>query len=168
MALRLNIGSGQRPFSQPWINVDRQAKFAPDVVADGTEYLSRLESGSVEMIVLHHVLEHYGCGEADGLLAECRRVLSSAGSLLVFVPDLRALAEGFLAGRVTEQVFLTNIYGAWMGDEADRHKWGFTRRSLDQTLRTAGFGRTWLFDWRVVDGAEIARDWWILGMEGRR
>jgi len=166
--MRLNIGSGQRKFGPGWTNVDSQARWTPDVCIDGWAYLTQQKDASVEMICLHHVLEHYGCGEADALLAECHRVLAPGGGLLVFVPDMLALAQGWIKGRVTDQVYLTNVYGAYMGDEADRHKFGFTTESLAETLGKAGFSVE-RFNWRKIPGADIAGpDWWILGMEATK
>lgn len=167
--MRLNIGSGQRKFATPWINVDAQARWEPDVVADGGEYLRTLAPGSADLIVIHHVLEHHGCGEADGLLRECHRVLRPGGSLLVFVPDLWKLARMWLEGRMETQVYMTNLYGAFMGDPADRHKFGYDWSSLRMTLRATGFERTLRFDHREIPGADIARDdRWILAIEGVR
>jgi predicted SAM-dependent methyltransferase len=169
---RINIGSGQRRFGTPeapWINVDSQARWNPDVHADGELYL-RIDvvDASVDMICLHHVLEHYGCGEADALLRECHRVLVPGGSLLVFVPDLAELMLAWNSGRIDTQVYMTNIYGAYMGDEADRHRWGYTKQSLKDTLRLAGFDPR-PFDWRVIPGADIAGpDFWILAQEAIR
>src|SRR3990167_3044244 len=123
--LRINLGSGQRPFGEGWTNVDTQARWNPDVVADGAS-MPMFADASAELIVLHHVLEHFGCGEADAMLRECYRILAPGGSLLVFVPDMYELVRGWNQGKIDTQVFLTNVYGAYMGDEADRHKWGFT------------------------------------------
>ena len=163
--LWLNLGSGQRKFkSSPWINIDTQAKWEPDVVSDATAYLSKLEDCSAGLICLHHVLEHFGCGEADSMLKECRRVLNWSGSLLIFIPDMWGLARMWKEGRITTQVYMTNVYGAYMGDEADRHKWGYSYDSLCDYLRKLGFlaGK---FDWRKIEGADIAKDVWILGVE---
>ncbi len=166
---KLNLGSGQRKFGAPWINVDSQRKWEPDVVDDAGHYLGMFRDGEgVEMICLHHVLEHYGCGEADSLLRECRRVLVPGGSLLVFVPDLTELVNAWWKGRIDTQIFLTNLYGAYMGDEADRHRWGMTHQTLKATLKLAGFQNVQDFDWRKIPGADIAEDWWILGMEATR
>lgn len=165
---QIQIGSGQRPFQSPWINVDSQARWNPDVCADGQKYLASLPAKRVDMICLHHVLEHYGCGEADALLRECYRVLVPGGSLLVFVPDMAELALAWIYGRIDTQIYMTNVYGAYMGDEADRHKWGFTKQSLKETLRRVGFDPR-PFDWRVIPGADIAGpDFWILAQEGIR
>ena len=163
--VQLNIGSGQRPFPKPWINIDAQAKWQPDIVADGA-CLPMIQDGQAQCIVLHQVLEHYGCGESGGLIRECHRILRPGGSLLVFVPDMKALAKAWLAGYITTQVYLTNVYGAYMGDEADRHKWGFTADTITPFLSQAvEWVQVKRFDWREIEGASLACDWWVLTME---
>jgi SAM-dependent methyltransferase len=164
--IRLNVGSGQRPFKQPFINVDVNPKWRPDVVADG-EHMPMFEDGSADVIVLHHVLEHFGCGEASVMIRECQRILCPGGSLLVFVPDMRKLLGMWNIGRLTTQVFMTNVYGAYMNSEADRHKWGYDKTSLVQFLTGTSKWAAWdEFNWRPIPGADIARDdSWILGVE---
>lgn len=163
--LLLNVGSGQRPFKKPWINVDVQDRWIPDVVADGSS-MPMFEDNSADMVVLHHVLEHSGCGESDSMLKECHRVLKPKGSLLIFVPDLRALAQRWITHQMSDQVYFTNLYGAYMGDEADRHRWGFSRDSLRSTLwAMERWSEVLDFNWRKIEGADIARDFWILGVE---
>jgi len=163
--LCLNIGSGQRPFAKPWVNVDVQAKWHPDIVADGAR-LPMIADGQAQTVVLHHVLEHYGCGEASGLVQECHRMLTPGGSLLVFVPDVNALAKAYLGSEMDTQLYMTNMYGAYMGDEADRHRWGYDRQSLVAFLAgCAKWSRLRMFDWREIEGASLARDWWVLTIE---
>jgi predicted SAM-dependent methyltransferase len=159
---RINLCSGQRKFEKPWVNVDINPKWNPDVVADGRD-MPMFGNESADLIVIQHGVEHFGCGEAEGMLRECHRILVPGGSLLVFVPDMEALARGWLEGRISDQVYMTNVYGAYMGEEADRHRWGYTYCSLRRLLRDAF--RTFPFDWRKIPGADIAKDWWILGVE---
>ena len=164
----LNIGSGQRKFhttgNNVWINVDTNPKWEPDIVSDGAHL--EMHSESVDIVVLHHVLEHFGCGEAADLIHECHRVLKPYGSLLVFVPNLRELASMWQEGRISTQVYATNLYGAYMDNEADRHKWGYDPASLkDFLLTTATWRSYYRFDWRPIEGADIAADRWILGAE---
>ena len=159
--LRINCGSGQRPFAKPFINVDVQAKWNPDVVADGA-HMPMFEDGSADVIVLHQTLEHYGCNEGNAMIQECHRILCAGGSLIVSVPDMRELAKAWLRGQMTDQLYFTSVYGAFMGDEADRHRWGWDRAGLLDYLRGVAI---WTdvkpFDWREIPGASIARDWWI-------
>jgi len=169
--LLLNIGSGQRPFPKPWINVDKQAVWNPDVIWDAGNPMVKcpFDDGSASTIVLHHVLEHFGCGEASNLLRQCHSLLKSSGLLCVYVPDLRELADMWIEGLLSDQVYLTNLYGAYMGDEADRHKWGFTKSSLVATLQASGFSKVRFLTKGLrglrmsLHGADIAEDRWILG-----
>ena len=163
----INLCSGQRPFVKPWINVDIQERWNPDIVADGAS-MPMFEDGSADMIVIHHGLEHFGCGEADAMLSECYRILKPGGSLLIFVPNLRALAQRWLTRQMEDQLYFTNVFGAFMGDEADRHKWGYTPESMWLTLSKCGYWSMFkAFDWREIEGADIAGpDFWIAGYEG--
>ncbi len=167
--LGLNVGSGQRRFTSThevmWINIDKITRpgHEPDLICDGA-HIPRAD-GSVDYFVLHHVLEHFGCNDGVDLLAEAHRVLKLGGSLLVFVPDLRILADRWLRHELSTQIYMTNLYGAWMGDEADRHKWGYDRDSLREFLQQVPWRTVGMFDWRMIPGADIARDWWIAGME---
>lgn len=166
----INLGSGQRRFTNPpWTNIDCQAKWDPDIVADGA-HLDMIADGAAEMVVLHHVLEHFDLADRDALLRECWRVLASGGRLIVCVPNMRALVRRWTLGQITDDIFLTNTYGAYMGDEADRHKWAYTRQSLEKTLANAApWSNIAKFDDRKIEGADIAgADWWILSLEATK
>lgn len=166
----VNSGSGQRPFRSSgeweWINVDIQERWSPDIVADA-ESLPSLDDNSIDLVVMQHTLEHYGCNEGKGAVQEAYRIIRPGGSLIVCVPDMLKLARMLVSGELNEQLYMTNIYGAFMGDDADRHRWGFTRRSLVGFLMSCS---PWMgageFDYREIPGADIARDArWILAVE---
>jgi len=170
----INVGSGQRRFESTddgawvWINIDLQYRppdQMPDIIANGA---SSVMSMSADVIVLHHVLEHFGCGEADTLLIQCWGALKPGGSLLVFVPDTRAIARRYVLRQIDDYTLRVLTYGAYQGAEEDRHRWGYDYASLmmylEKTLNLKG-GSVKFFDWRKVPGADLAKDWWILGME---
>ena len=160
-----NLCSGQRPFSRPFINVDKQEKWDPDIVADCSD-LSIIADGTADMVVIHHGLEHFGCGEGDAMLRECFRILRDGGSLIVCVPDLLELAKMWMRGKITDETYIINLYGAYMGDEADRHKFGFTARTLaEHLMKTCDWRHIKSFDYRAIPGADIARDLWIAAVE---
>lgn len=175
MKIGLNIGSGQRPFKSTeevkWINVDSQAKWEPDYVCDGAHLDGTdgftFTDNSVDYVVLHHVLEHFGCGEAEGLIKEAWRVLKPRGSLFVFVPDMRGLATRWIRNEIDTQIYLTNVYGAYMGNEDDRHKWGFEFQSLEKFIYgCASWYRSYAGKCpNLPASADAAHDWWILEME---
>ena len=162
--LKLNIGSGQRPFQKPWINVDCQEKWNPDVLADANS-MPMFDDGSCQMIVLHHVLEHFGCGESLGLLKECYRMLEPGGRLLIFVPDVRALAQRWLMRQVDDYIFFVNLMGAYMGDDADRHKWHYSFDGLSALLKEIGWKQVSRLSPQIVPNADVTFDWWIMSVE---
>lgn len=167
---KLNIGSGQRRFDNAhgWINVDvvSRPEQIPDLVCDVGRDPLPYPDGSMDLAVLHQVYEHFGCGEGHALLREIHRTLKPGGSLIITVPDMRALAERWLTREIDDYIYMVNVYGAYQGEPGDRHKWGYTRFSLTKDLADSGhWAQIRPFDWRVIPGADIARDWWILGME---
>ncbi len=210
--MRINLGSGQRPFGVPhpevppnhacefcregraaheragatahprseefyvphryvpsgpgaWLNLDIQDRWEPDIIADGA-HMPMFADNSVEMIVSHHSAEHLTLGDSQKLFQECHRILAPGGSLLVFVPDLNALCRAWIAGKITDYIFCVNLHGAYMNDDADIHRWSFTGKSLRKHLMTAAQWRTVKpFDWRKIQNADLARDWWILSAE---
>ena len=166
----LNIGSGQRPFPKPWTNVDKVAGWNPDVLCDVGNPLETniFETDSAQCIVLHHVLEHFGCNEGDGLLRECYRILNPVGCLIVCVPDLNELTDMWRERRISTQVYVTNLYGAYMGHEEDRHRWGYTRETLKEALFNAGFRHAFPFDFRDIKRADIAQARWVLALEATK
>lgn len=164
MGHRLNLGSGQRKFGKGWINIDCQEKEHPDLIADISNLPMFLDE-SAECIVLHHVLEHFGCGEADSVLKEAWRILSKEGSLLIFVPELRRIAQRWISHEIDDFTFMVNTYGAYQGSEADRHKWAYDTLSLKKYIKSVLGVEAKLFSGRTIEGADIASDWWILGIE---
>lgn len=169
----LNIGSGQRRFETvegcSWINIDcasRPPDQVPDVICNvGIEPLPYPDE-SVDLVVLHQVYEHFGLGEGYSVIHEANRVLRPSGSLILTVPDMAALAKRWLLGQITDYIYFVNVYGAFQGLDGDRHKWGYTRTSLIEDIqKTGGWHHTMMFNWREIPGANIAKDWWILGVE---
>jgi len=165
----LNVGSGQRRFDTvgdwKWYNLDIQYKppdQVPDLISNG---VTAIRGMAADLIVLHHVLEHFGCGEADELVTMCLLSLKPKGSLLVFVPDTMAIARRYVLRQIDDYTLRVLTYGAYQGAEEDRHRWGYDHASLREYLNRLGGGVVKFFDWREIPGADLAKDWWILGME---
>lgn len=163
--MKLNVGSGQRKFGAGWTNVDTQSKWDPDVVADA-KHMPMFADGSAEMIVLHQVLEHFWVEDAKAVIGECYRILQPGRSLIITVPNTRELAMRWLRGEIDTNLFLINTYGAYMGDQADLHRWAYIGQTLaDMLLQCAAWRTVKSFDWRPIEQASIAYDWWVLGIE---
>lgn len=165
MKLRINVGSGQRPFGRTWTNVDIQERWKPDVVADGSR-MPIFDDASAEVIVSHQCIEHVGLGEFRAHIAEAHRILAPGGLFIITTPDLYELSKAWMAGKISDYIFCVNLYGAYMQEETDRHRWLYTAKTLAAALREAAqWSSVKPFDWRHIENADIARDWWILGME---
>jgi SAM-dependent methyltransferase len=172
--LGLNVGSGQRRFDSvddvQWVNidsVDRPDQHPDQLIDVGSEPLP-YDDGTVDYCVLHQVYEHFGLGEGERVIRECHRVLRNKGSLILTMPDMKALAQRWLLGQITDYIYFVNVYGAYQGEPGDRHKWGYSYDSLAADLcsmEDVRWSAARKFDWRPIPGASLAKDWWILGME---
>ena len=163
--LKLNLASGQRPFGSGWTNCDIQERWYPHVICD-MRGMPQFSDDSAEIIVIHQGLEHLLLHEATACLKECHRILAPGGSLLVFVPDIYALVTAWLSGKIDDYILMVNLYGAYMQDSADSHKWGWVPKTLAKHMKEAAPWREVKpFDWREILDANLARDWWVLSME---
>lgn len=170
---KLNIGSGQRRFDNAhgWINIDctsRPPDQVPDLVCDvGREPLPYADN-TIDCVVLHQVYEHFGLGEGHSVIREANRVLRAGGSMILTVPCVRALAQRRALGQIDDYIFAVNMMGAYQGEDGDRHKWCFwDLAALANDVKNAGctWAKVKAFDWRQIDGADIAKDWYIIGLE---
>ena len=172
MGIYLNCGSGQRPFKPPFVNIECQEKWRRPTEEAGCNFtlgdVLKLPYAnlSVDMVVSHHCLEHCSREEGDALVDEAYRVLRPNGSLLVFAPNLKALAQRWLMRQLSTELYMINVYGAYMGSEYDRHKQGFDPESLVAYLKRWPWAEVKPFDFRRISGADVAaHDFWIMEME---
>jgi SAM-dependent methyltransferase len=158
----LNVGGGSKliaipphyaGWSQLMLDIDPNAK--PDVLADARE-LARLEPALFDAVYCSHNLEHYYAHDVPKVLAGFAHVLKPGGFAEIRVPDVGAVARAMTErGRDMEDVLYTSpagpitvrdvLYGLGRaiqktGVDFYAHKTGFTRRSLGDALRRAGFG----------------------------
>ena len=91
----LNLGSGGRT-DDGWVHVDREPPAG--VIADLRDPLP-WDTGTVEWIVAHHVLDELTRAEAQSLLNECRRVLQpNEGVMRISLADLGEADYRFVKG----------------------------------------------------------------------
>ncbi len=105
--------------------VAESALLGLDCVRQG-DLLEKLEaalSGSYDLIIAFDVLEHFPKPAALAFVEQAARVLAARGRLILHVPN----AEGIFPARI--------LYGDLT------HETCFTRQSLGQLLRIAGFRR---------------------------
>lgn len=88
MGLRLNLGSGQQPL-EGYVNVDLYG--TPDLVCDLEAFPWPWDSGSVDEVVMSHVLEHLGRTPDAfiGVMKELYRVCRDGARVRIRVPHPR-------------------------------------------------------------------------------
>jgi SAM-dependent methyltransferase len=84
------------------LDIDQRVK--PDILGTITD-LSKVESASFDAIWCSHNLEHLHTHEVPKALAEFRRVLKPDGFALITTPDLEAIAELVVNGRVDDTAY---------------------------------------------------------------
>jgi predicted SAM-dependent methyltransferase len=107
---------------------------------------------SAEEVVLSHVLEHFGYGDALILTTEMARVLTLGGKAVIEVPDIEWCLRKFLESpeppAYTNPSYDYNTEHRWglyaqsiWGDQHNDglfHKWGYTEARLSGLLKHAG------------------------------
>lgn len=129
MTTWLNVGCGNHPAPDPWLNIDSHEVPGVDIVAPADQLPLRPESAS--RIYCGHVLEHVSFDSAGRLLAVLAELLTPSGELCVVGPDYdRALATG-----QPPEVLDGIVSGArrWPGDE---HQWVATEALTLKLVRS--------------------------------
>lgn len=117
------------------------ARYPGVVRVDDTSSFLSARPACFDAIVMMHVLEHVPKSEVITLLTAARRALRPAGVLLIEVPNMANPIVG-----------LTVRYADFT------HETGFTRSSLEQVLRMAGFHSPTIRPF-AIPGGSLAR--WV-------
>jgi predicted SAM-dependent methyltransferase len=144
---KLEIGSGARP-TPGYLHQDITA--LPGVKLDFTcnPWEIPLKPRSLSEVLALGVVEHLRWEEVRNSLRHFHRLLKKGGKFLFDAPDMKVWSEylhNVTHGKANANPFTvkhvwSTVYGwqRWPGDE---HKSGWTRESICQELRAAGFKR---------------------------
>lgn len=157
---KIHLGCGSKVLPG-FLNIDKFVTGQTDVVQSDLEGLL-LASGSVDMILAEHVVEHMSFQEEREFFQEAFRVLKPGGAgLEIEVPDLVWLCQEFLAGKTGFPSFYevgsldhyfgngksggkrwglitTHFFGNQNG-EGQFHKTGFSVDKLESISEIVGF-----------------------------
>jgi hypothetical protein len=158
----LHVGSGSKAPARlheffrrsTWneVRCDIDPENKPDIVASITDLRSSVEDASYDAIWASHILEHLSRHEVPQALGEFVRILSPSGFALMRSPDIEAVAQFILEGRIADVIYtspagpitpLDMIYGHGAAiaqqKHAMRHGTAFTQELLGNDLLDAGF-----------------------------
>ena len=133
--MKLNIGCGYN-YLRGYVNIDADPASAADQVMEA----HRLDfpDACVEEIKALQLAEHLGFFKTKYFLAECWRVLSPRGILLLETPDIQRTFEIFLSGdRGVKEAALGWVYGS--ETPGMNHLYCFPEALLAELLTEAGF-----------------------------
>lgn len=157
----LHVGCGPlrqehttRGFAGPgWreLRVDIDPGVSPDIVGSMTD-MRGVATASVDAVFSSHNIEHLYAHDVPVALAEFHRVLKPDGFVVITCPDLQSVAALVAQDRLLEPAYVSPIgpispidilYGLRpelaAGNDFMAHRYGFTRRTLKNHLREAGF-----------------------------
>ena len=101
--VKLNLGSFSTMYHHGWINMDihdlngfaqqNGYRFQQHDLRNGIPY----QTGTVDLIMLCHSLEHFSYEDGLKLLRECRRVIKPTGCVRIIVPNTALLNQLYLS-----------------------------------------------------------------------
>ena len=170
----LNAGSG--PYSphklhrafrgEEWgeLRLDIDPTTKPDLVGSVVDLAKVVAPASVDAIWCSHNLEHLDTHEVRPALEQFRRALKPDGFALITSPDLEAVAQLILDGRLDDVAYtspagpitaLDMLFGhsasVARGNTYMRHQTGFTQDLLGRLLVECGFKEAWVAKGRAFD-----------------
>ncbi len=161
--VKLHLGCGPEKRAG-WVNIDTNPAAQPDIVSS-VDALPQFDNASVDVIEACHLFEHLDYTQARRALVEWARVLKPGGELLLELPDFDACVR-ILGKYKDERGFDLGLIGIFGWPPAidqegapQLHKWGWTRSTLSQALREAGFEH--------VEFGPITQTWRIAAKVGR-
>ena len=159
--MKLHLGCGDR-YIDGYVNVDGYDMANHDTSRKGSTYdlkaniLEKLpfDDGSIDEIMIIHVMEHFYRWQSISLLNEFRRLLKKGGIVIIEMPDLDRCIEWYTSGgrcggktigtplgRLNKG--FTQFYGnQWDELEYETHKYVWTQEEIVEEMKKVGFSIT--------------------------
>lgn len=135
--LKLNVGCGARKL-EGFINIDCDPEMKPDLVHKLPTRLP-YESGSCELIVMYHTIEHIPKKEHPYILMEFWRLLSVDGLLIITFPEFLKCVERWKNNyRGKRQFWEATIFGR-QSSPSDYHVCILDSEEFSRTMINCGF-----------------------------
>lgn len=134
------------------IRLDIDPKVKPDLIGSVTDMHGMVPDGAFDGIYSSHNIEHLHSFEVGPTLREFHRVLRPDGFALITCPDLTAVAQMIVDGKLMEVIYeapagpiraVDMLYGhqrsVERGNHYMMHNTGLTQQHLGEMLATSGF-----------------------------
>jgi SAM-dependent methyltransferase len=149
--MKINLGCASKPLPG-FVNVDIRDIPGVDVIDDISK-LEKFEDGSVNLIYVSHVLEHFGRREYMNVLKRWHDVLKEGGILRIAVPDFEKIVEHYNENRNLELLRGFLYGGQTYAQNYHYCSWDF--QSLSNDLIKIGFKEIKRYDWRYTEHSHI-------------
>lgn len=169
MKKAINLGCGNQHFQSTseieWLNMDLDDRDGPIEVAGDVSNPLPFEAETFDLITASHIVEHIEMSKVEEVLKDWMRCLKKDGSLVITVPDARALAERYITRDIDHFTFAVNMTGPWHGKDTDHHSWCYDYDELKARLKD--------FSVKILTSEDLTRlnlvgmiaiDWWIAGI----
>lgn len=155
----LHVGCGPAVLAAPefpgevWneVRLDIDPNVRPNIVASITS-MPMIRDESCDAVYSSHNIEHLDAHEVPSALGEFLRVLKPGGFLLLYVPDMKVVAEWIVRDQMEDTIYVSPagpitphdmMYGfrtaLASGNHFMAHRSGFTASSLRRKLLDCGF-----------------------------
>ena len=156
-------------FQKGWqeVRLDLDPNTSPDITGSVTN-LNLFDTNSIDAVYSAHNIEHLYSHEVLPTLKEFLRVLKPTGFTIITLPDLQRVAELIADDKLMDVAYQSGmgpisaidmVFGhrgeIANGNKLMSHRTGFTRLSLTQVLKQAGFNEV-----RVMRGSHF--DLWAI------
>jgi predicted SAM-dependent methyltransferase len=115
----------------------------PDIICDLRAIPEK--DNTFDMVMSHHVLEHFTKQDVIAVLNEWVRILKIGGTLLITIPNFEMAVKDVLKSMDGEEVDLDYAMGMIYGyrsdvklaskDDVQLHKWGYTKKDIKFILK---------------------------------
>ena len=153
--IQLNLGCGGRPIKE-WINIDNFDYEKNDSSRSGSKYDIKMDirnldciNGTVDKILLVHVIEHFVRWETINLVRHYYEKLKVGGQLIVEMPDLHECIKIYLQGKNAPHmktsigninIGRTQFFGnQWDELDYETHRYVWDINEFTMMLKSEGF-----------------------------
>ena len=140
----VNAGCGTHRAPEPWVNTDvwENEDTHPDVLVTSEDPFP-FPKGSIERVMLGHVLEHIPLDDMPWFLCCLESALEPGGEILVVCPDvfrtLNLWKQGTEPWFMVESVIEHAAYPGTTEWPGALHQWNANERRIVEMLEVAGF-----------------------------